>query len=185
MCHAFLSDANFYGFLTQIDQSIADGVRARGCPCGGELHRADYPRKPRGLREPLDASYERRLSFCCSRDGCRRRSTPPSVRFLGRRVYLGVVVVLISAMTHGLSPKRRQVLIETLDIPAQTLARWRQWWREQFSASRCWRAEAGHFIPPLSANDLPGELLGRLSGEDLPTRVVQLLRLIAPVTTAS
>jgi len=31
------------------------------------------------------------LSFCCDRDGCRKRVTPPSVRFLGRKVYLGAV----------------------------------------------------------------------------------------------
>jgi hypothetical protein len=38
-----------------------------------------------------------RFSFCCDRDGCRNRATPPSVRFLGRKVYLGAVVMLISA----------------------------------------------------------------------------------------
>jgi hypothetical protein len=30
--------------------------------------------------------------------GCRRRRTPPSVRFLGRRVYVGFV--LVAAMQH-------------------------------------------------------------------------------------
>jgi hypothetical protein len=47
------------------------------------------------------------LSLCCSRDGCRRRMTPPSVRFLGRRVYLGAVLVLVSAMQQGSLPGRR------------------------------------------------------------------------------
>ena len=98
MCHAFLADTNFYQLLTRIDESIAEEVRAGGCDCGGALHSARYPRKPRGVRGVLDESYQSRLSFCCAADGCRRRSTPPSVRFLGRKVYLGVIVVLISAL---------------------------------------------------------------------------------------
>ena len=89
VCHAFLTDANFYELLFQIDESIAAEVRARGCSCGGQLHRALYPRKPRGIRCALDESYQSRLSFCCAQDGCRRRHTPASVRFLGRKVYLG------------------------------------------------------------------------------------------------
>ena len=34
MCHAFLSDAKFYQLLFQIDQSIAEEARERGCECG-------------------------------------------------------------------------------------------------------------------------------------------------------
>ena len=186
MCHAFLADANFYQLLFRIDQSIAEEVRVHGCECGGVLHAAPYPRKPRGIRSALeDANYESRLSFCCSQDGCRRRSTPPSVRFLGRKVYLGVIVVLLTALNHGLSEARRRRLIEELDVPLQTLWRWRRWWREQFVATRCWRAVAGQFIPPIDADTLPGTLLERLSGSSLSERLVQLLVLICPVTTSS
>ena len=42
MCHAFLTDANFYQLLFQIDQSIAEEVRKNGCECGGVLHAAPY-----------------------------------------------------------------------------------------------------------------------------------------------
>ncbi|MEJ2388354.1 MAG: hypothetical protein P8Y27_13930 [Chromatiaceae bacterium] len=185
MCHAFLTDANFYQLLTRIDESIAEEVRAGGCRCGGQLHSARYPRKPRGLRSALDGSYERRLSFCCAQDGCRRRHTPASVRFLGRKVYLGVIVVLITALHHGLTEQRRRRLIEALDVPAQTLWRWRCWWREQFVQSRCWRALAGQFIPPLVSDRLPGSLLERLSGSALSERLVELLVLLSPVTTAT
>jgi hypothetical protein len=185
VCHAFLTDANFYQLLTRIDEAIAEEVRAGGCRCGGRLHSARYPRKPRGLRSALDASYERRLRFCCARDGCRRRSTPASVRFLGRKVYLGVMVVLLTALQHGLTAQRRRRLIEQLDVPAQTLWRWRRWWRERFVQNGCWRALAGQFIPPLVSNRLPGSLLERLRGSALSERLVQLLLLISPVTTAT
>ena len=186
MCHAFLTDATIYQLLTQIDESLAEEVRARGCDfCGGVLHSARYPRKPRGVRSALDESYDSRLSFCCARDGCRRRSTPPSVRFLGRKVYLGVIVVLLTALHHGLTEARCRRLLEALEVPAQTLWRWRRWWREQFAQSRCWRALAGRFMPPLAVDQLPGSLLERLDGSALSERVVQLLVLIAPTTTAT
>ena len=185
MCHAFFNDSRFYQFLFQIDQDIAAEVQASGCSCGGVLHSARYPRKPRGIRYALDESYERRLSFCCASDGCRRRCTPPSVRFLGRKVYLGAIVVLVTAMEHGLSPKRRQQLIEQLDLYPQTLARWRRWWRQIFPTSRCWQANRGLFIPPVDASQLPGALLGRLSGAELRHRLGLLLQLLAPVTTDS
>ena len=185
MCHAFFNDSRFYQFLFRIDQDIAAEVQAGGCSCGGVLHSARYPRKPRGMRCALDESYETRLSFCCATDGCRRRCTPPSVRFLGRKVYLGAMVILVMAMEHGLSTKRRQQLIEQLDLYPQTLARWRRWWRTIFPASRCWQATRGHFIPSVDASQLPGALLRRLSGEDLMHRVCLLLRLLAPLTTTS
>ena len=186
MCHAFFNDSRFYQFLFHIDQQIAAEVRAGDCPeCNGPLHVANYPRKPRGLRELLDESGQIRLSLCCAREGCRRRCTPPSVRFLGRKVYLGVVVILVSAMTHGLTPRRRQQLIEQLDLWPQTIARWRRWWREIFTHSRCWRSERGRFIPPVEDSGLPGVLLGRLIGTDLRDRLCHLLRLVGPLTTGS
>ena len=186
MCQAFFKDARFYQFLFRIDEALATEVQSGGCAhCGGVLHSAGYPRKPRGLRSALDASYSIRLSFCCAKEGCRRRTTPPSVRFLGRKVYLGVIVILVSALEHGLSPRRRKQLIEHLDLWPQTIARWRRWWREVFVAGRCWRAERGNFVPPVAITRLPGALLGRLSGENLQHRLCLLLRLMAPVTTTS
>lgn len=185
MCQAFLNDASFYRFLLLIDQDIAANVQAGGCCCGGVLHSARYPRKPRGIRAWLDESCTSRLSFCCAVVGCRRRSTPPSVRFLGRKVYLSALVILATALEHGLSPRRRRWLIETLDIWPQTLSRWRKWWRESFSASGCWQSERGNFLPSLDPAQLPGALLGRLSGDGLHQRLCQLLVLMMPVTSTS
>ena len=186
MCHAFVSNARFYQFLFQIDQDIANEVQQEGCVhCGGTLHVACYPRKPRGIRLVLDRSYETRLSFCCATDGCRRRCTPPSVRFLGRKVYLGSIVILVMAMEHGLSTKRCKRLIDQLDLYPQTLSRWRQWWRKIFPVSRCWQTHKSHFIAPVDIRQLPGALLGRLHGMNLAHRVCLLLRLLMPITTSS
>ena len=78
MYHQLLCDASFWLFLFSVDQDLAKITREKACPCGGRLHRANYPRNPRGGPDDLAESYRYRLSFCCDRDGCRKRITPPS-----------------------------------------------------------------------------------------------------------
>ena len=84
-----LATARFWSFLLAVDQDLAEETRKKACPCGGRLHSANYPRKPRGTPVQLPERECLRLSFCCDRDGCRKRVTPPSVRFLGPKVYSG------------------------------------------------------------------------------------------------
>jgi hypothetical protein len=103
------------------------------------------------------------------------------VRFLGRKVYLGVIVVLATALHHGFTEPRRRRLIQALGVPPQTLWRWQRWWREGVVDTRCWKALAGQWIPPITPERLPGALLDRLTGETLAERLVQLLILISPV----
>src|SRR5258708_4320763 len=97
----------FFGRLVAIDEALLARVRKRACRhCGGALHRGDYARKPRGGRlANVAEAFCRRFSLCCSREGCRRRTTPPSVRFLGRRVYVGAVVVVGSILALALSSR--------------------------------------------------------------------------------
>jgi hypothetical protein len=136
MVHVNLNDAKFWGFLLDLDADLAAAVQAGGCDCGGVLHRASYPRKPRGVsRSVHPARLGRRLSFCCGRDGCRKRRTPPSLVFLGRRLYLGAVVVLASALAQGFSLRRCEFLRRRFGVSVRTLARWRSWWREAFATS--------------------------------------------------
>jgi len=104
VCHAPLQDPKLYSFLLLIDQDLAAQAQSAGCACGGVLHSARYPGKPRGAPRNLLDQYRSRLSFCCA--ACRRRTTPESVRYLGRRVYLAAVVLLVSAMRAGISGKR-------------------------------------------------------------------------------
>ena len=84
MCHAFLSTAKFRSLLLRIDEDLAAEVRAAGCAvCGGVLHSARYARKPHGIPlSVLGEAYGWRLSFCCDREGCRRRTTPRRCGFL-------------------------------------------------------------------------------------------------------
>jgi hypothetical protein len=125
-----LQDRRVYELLEKVDRDLALKAQEGRCEhCGGALHRGDYPRKPRG-----GPGWEKRYSYCCSREGCRKRKTPPSVRFLGRKVYVGVVVVLVSAMMQGLSEGRVKRLRQALEIDRRTLGHWREWWMRTFVA---------------------------------------------------
>jgi hypothetical protein len=178
-----MKEASFYEWLERIDVELAESARAEGCGCGGVLHRAAYPRKHRGGPRQLGAGYDRRLSFCCARHDCRQRRTPPSVRFLGRRVYLGAVVVLVSAMLAGPTPRRVATLGALLGASRRTLERWRRWWRTVFADSAFWKAAAGRFSRPPARRHLPQSLLGQF-GEDERARLVAALRFLAPITTS-
>ena len=177
-CQCHLADQHLFQLLEKVDADLTEQKRQEGCLlCGGTLHRSDYDRKPRG-----GPQWDTRFSLCCARVGCRRRHTPPSVRFLGRRVYAGLVVVLVSAMIHGLKPPRVQRLQEVLGIDRRTLERWRQWWLGRFVESSFWREARARFMPPLCQTTLPLSLCVRFEVERRD-RLLDLLRFLAPITT--
>ena len=177
-CQKHLADQELFQLLEKVDADLVEDARSKGCPfCGGKLHRSDYDRKPRG-----GPQWELRFSLCCALEGCRRRHTPPSVRFMGRRVYAGVVVVLVSAMTHGLKPERVCSLREALGIDLRTLQRWRQWWLGIFVESSFWREARSRFMPPLCQQTMPLSLCVGFEVERRD-RLLQLLRFLAPITT--
>lgn len=184
MCHNFLDDSSLWLLLQRMDDEMARETRAGGCPhCDGTLHRACYPRKPRGVaRALLSRAYHWRWSFCCSRDGCRRRTTPASVRFLGRRVYLGAVVVLVGAVNGDIGRERMAWLRRYLPLSSKTLRCWRQWWQADFVATRFWRDARGRLALAVAPSRLPESLLAPF-GEPLSDAVVWLLHFISPLTT--
>jgi len=163
--------------LEKVDADLAEEARLQGCRhCGGKVHRANYERKPRG-----GPPWDERWSFCCAREGCRRRLTPVSVRFLGRRVYAGLVVVLVSAMVHGLNEERLRRLRESLGIARRTLARWRQWWLATFVRSGFWKAARARFLPRVCERTLP-QSLGLRFEMERRDRFLDLLRFLAPLS---
>jgi hypothetical protein len=179
---ALLANANFHEQLLAFDRDLAAQARAAGCPdCGGVLHSANYRRKPRGRPRALGAEHDRRFSFCCAVDGCRDRTTPASLRFLGRKVYLAVIVTLISAMREGLSARRLSKLSAALGVTRRTVARWRRWWLGSFTLTAFWRAKSAELMPPVDAARLPAALLERFAGEAV-TALVGFLHFLGPIT---
>jgi hypothetical protein len=169
--------------LPRIDADLAAEARAGGCSyCGGgRLDVANYPRSPRGA-DDLSEEYFVRHSFCCAVEGCRRRCTPVSVRFLGRKVYLGAVVVLAAALQRGPSKTSATKLSSLLGISRRTLARWCRWWSTMFATSRFWTSLRGRFMPAVDEAGIPSTLLSAMSATD-EGAVIALLRLLAPVST--
>lgn len=182
MSHELLADASFYALLTRFDADLAAMTRAEGCRCGGRLDRADFPRKPRGGPPDLDASYTKRIGLCCAT--CRARTLPASVRFLGRRVYLAAVIVLVSAMRHGVSTLRGAQLASWLGVNRRTLQRWRAWWTDTFPRLEFWRSARGRLRGDVIANELPDSLMEQFNAGSEHDRVIAVLRFLSPITTA-
>jgi hypothetical protein len=141
------------------------------------LHSARYPRKPRGCPAAVLKDYSWRFSFTCAR--CEQRATPASVRFLGRRVYLAVVLTQVSSPG---SPTA-QHLAELLAIPVRTLDRWRAWWSRDFLRTPFWQSMRERFTTPIPAEELPRSLLERFDASTPTQQLVLLLRFLAPLST--
>jgi len=177
---ALLADARFHELLLAFDRDVAAAAREAGCGrCGGVLHSARFRRKPRGAPAGLGEEYAQRLSFCCAVELCRKRTTPPSFRFLGRKAFLGVVVVLVAAMQRGAAAARE--LVALVGVSRRTIARWREWWRRAFVTSSFWVMAKAAFMPPLDEARVPASLMERFAG-NAATRLIAVLRLLLPIT---
>ena len=182
MYHDLPRAARFWSFLFAIDKDLAEKTRTNACPCGGRLHCANYLRKPRGTLLQLPELQRLRLSFCCDREGCRKRVTPPSVRFLGPKVYLGAIVILISAMRQGPTPRRVRALSAHFGVDRRTIARWQVFWREHFPQTPFWKV-ARALVPLAEIVTLPYSLVDAFLCRHRRCRGwALLLRFLSPIT---
>lgn len=167
------TSAKFFQRLFDADRDLVESARRGGCPrCRGRLDRADYPRKARGVPVEAEELFAKRFSLCCRNEGCRRRLTPESLRFFGRRVYAGAAFVM-ACVAH------------TLVIAGRTLRRWRHWWSRAFPATPFWRTARARLMPPVDETQLPATLLDRFAataaGDDA---LIAMLRFVAPASVA-
>jgi hypothetical protein len=214
LLHSFVADDRFFALLAQEDARVAAQVKAGGCRlCRGRLDQANYPRKPRG--GAIAAAGETqvlRSSFCCCREGCRRRATPPSLVFLGRRLYLAIVVLVeaLWATPPAASPPVASPPVASppaasppvasspialppvasppaSTVPRRTVCRWRQWFRTTLPQTQTFVAARGWLWPPIGAEqDLPQALVERFgAGGTFAEALVATLRFVSPLTTQS
>lgn len=156
MYHVALVLPSFWERLLELDVEIAGAfISAAVClRCGGRaFSRHDYRRKPRGFPQELswdklEQWFSLRISFRC--DVCRKRVTPPSVRFLGRKVYIGSCVLWASrCFERGEAAASALSLLKEIKdelgdfLPARTVRRWLQWWQGPVWQSSFWRAHHG------------------------------------------
>jgi hypothetical protein len=104
------------------------------------------------------------------------------VRFLGRRVYLAAMLVLVSAMQHGASRVRMAKLHELFGVSRWTVCRWRRWWLKVFDQTSFWQKHRGRFGQPPVRSTLPASLLECFIGAELHERLSSLLRFLSPLT---
>jgi hypothetical protein len=85
--------------------------------------------------------------------------TPPSVRFLGRKVYLAPVIILISAMRQGSSPRRLRELSARFGADERTITRWQVFWRDLFPQTHFWKIARARLEPLVTIVSLPYSLV--------------------------
>ena len=182
MYHDLPRDASFWQFLFSVDKDLARTTKSQGCACGGRLHGAKYPRKPRGAGN-LPEDYNTRLSFCCDRDGCRKRTTPPSVRLPRPEGLPGGHRHSGGRHAQGPSPRRVRALTELFGTDRRTIARWQVFWREHFPQTPFWKAARGRFVRLVLA-DLPRALLEAFAQQaaDAREQWKPLLEFLSPIT---
>lgn len=187
--HEAGSSIKFHEVLRALDERAAARVREAGCPrCGGRLYAAHYERKVRGLSdEAAEAGgYERRLSLCCGREGCRSRATPPSTRFSGRRIYATIAVLALS-LSGAERTEASDVggVAERRGAPARsTRRRWLSWWRVDLLQAPWFALLCAQLAEPLDGSNSPGSLLLRFTGS-LCARLERLIVWLCPLTTSS
>ena len=175
-------DPEFLESLYKLDEREALRVQLEGCPrCGGQLDRADYWRKPRGV-SGLERHLSRRHSFCCRE--CRRRVTPASTRFLGRKVYLEVVVLVVSYLRQKAPPVILRRLSGVSGASIETISRWQHWWEEVVAEHPLWRFWRGRFVPPLGTRQIVRSMFDRFSSvaSGVSETVHRVSKFLSPLT---
>jgi len=84
-------------------------------------------------------------SLCCSREGCRKRVRPLSLRYAGRSPHSVAVLLLCRFLKSGGSQKSTAALCTLLGISPRTVGRWLRLWRAARSRSVWWRKIASRF----------------------------------------
>lgn len=183
MLPELLQKANLFSLLYKIDHDLAETAKANGCRfCRSRLDSANYFRKPRGGPADIDEDSLVRFSLCCSREGCRRRTLPPSTRFDGSRVYWSCVILVVMALRQN-QPESSSIrrLQRMFSISRQTITRWIRYFSEEFPAGEQWKRLRGRLDAEVANNRLPGDLLIRFMERFHPpeTALVKCLQFMA------
>jgi len=181
----FIDQTRLFDTLRSIDKELAEKQRSASCPqpgCSGPLHWGNFQRKPRGESIKIPDEYCQRLDLCCG--WCRKRALPPSCLFFGRRVYWGVVVILVTGAVQGLEKRSIAELCKRFGVSRRTIKRWVSYFESTFPTSSQWQRLRGKVIATVSDDDLPRSLLRWYADTGLPGLeiVVRCLSFLANAT---
>jgi hypothetical protein len=100
-------------------------------------------------------------------------------------VYLAAVVVLVSAMRQGPTPRRVRELSHLFGADRRTIACWQVFWREHFPQTPFWKVARARLVLAVETLVLPRSLLEVfLRGDDPCQEWGCLLRFLSPITIA-
>jgi hypothetical protein len=135
-----------------------------------------------GLPSQFRDQYDERLSFCCKQ--CRKRTTPPSVRFFGRRWFPAPLFILISVLALGVNERRLSQVKRYFGmvVSESTWKRWRGWWRESFGGTLFWQQAKGLVITARETDRAFPRALLRMFKGVLEEKIALLLRFLSPLT---
>jgi len=98
-------------------------------------------------------------------------------------VYLGAIVILISAMRQGPSPRRVRELAARFGADRRTIARWLVFWRERFPQTPFWKIARARLGSRADCVSLPYALLDAFLSRHRRCRGwTLLLKFLAPIT---
>jgi hypothetical protein len=105
------------------------------------------------------------------------------VRFLGPKVYLGVIIILISALRQGPTPRHIRELSQRFGANRQTIARWQVFWHERFPQTPFWKTARARLVPLVEVVALPHSLVDAFLTRHHRCRGwTLLLRFLSPIT---
>ena len=165
-----MGDARIFAFADKLDLKLAAEARRKGCVyCKGILHSAAYFRSPRHSQVTGKVKF---YGLCCSKEGCRRRTRPKSIRFAGKSPYNTSFFLFLRLLSSGPSKRNCLALSRELSISLSTTKRWICCWRRIESNSVWWRTLSSGFY--LSGKDLC-DLWSKLLTNSRPLEAFELL----------
>jgi len=181
MLSELLKKKSLFYHLYTIDKNIAEQYRKMPCPrCGGSLHFANYPRKLRGEPDGVPEECFIRFSLCCGKEGCRRRLMPPSYRFLGRKVYWHIVIlIIISEWQNKINSIFK--LAKLFDVSRNTITRWIDFYQNIFPSSPQWQSIRGQVVSSVKNKELPASLVNHFLNLEfsIKTALVSCLKFLS------
>lgn len=183
MLPELLQKVSLFHLLHRIDMDLAGQKRQEGCPyCGGPLHQANYQRQAWGVPGGIPDDCLIRQSLCCGREGCRRRTLPPSCIYLGRWFYWAGIMVVVMALRQrrpdGWSARQ---LRKQFEISRKTLIRWIAYFGDVFPLSARWQNLRGRVSSAVRDSELPEGLLEYFlqQSESAERGLIECLRFLA------
>lgn len=101
---------------------------------------------------------------------------------MGRKVYVGALIVVACAVGRQTKLAGRDAPRRVRGVPLRTVRRWLDWWSTVFVLHRLWGEARGLFAMPVAEDRLPASLLERFDGSS-DAALGRVLQFIAPVTT--